>query len=191
VSRHDDDGLFIWRRGQEVGLNKPLVPTVPAIMLQIPKYPHNVGQTVRLASCYGIEQVWYSGHRVAIDRDSGERLPREERMRGYADVTLVRNQDPLSALLAANPRAVPVAVELLPGGTESLPHFEHPDEAIYIFGPEDGSIPGALLKRCHRFVSIPSLHCLNLATSVGTVLYDRVAKAGLDLNVNGEERGRR
>jgi tRNA(Leu) C34 or U34 (ribose-2'-O)-methylase TrmL len=187
MSGRDDDGLFIWRRGQEVGLKGGVPPQVPAVVLHYPKYPHNVGQVVRLASCYGIRQVWYSGARVSLLAEEGERLPREERMRGYADVTLIKHRDPLAALLAAHPDATPVAVELRPNA-ERLPHFVHPDRAIYVFGPEDGSLGGETVKRCHRFVVIPSLHCLNLATSVGTVLYDRTAKAGLDLTVAGEMR---
>ena len=43
-------------------------------------------------------------------------------------------------------------------------------------------------KRCHRFVVIPSLHCLNVAMSVGTVLYDRMVKAGAELSVAAEQR---
>ena len=33
---------------------------------------------------------------------------------------------------------------------------EHPDEAVYVFRPEDGSIPKAWLGLCHRFVHIPA-----------------------------------
>jgi tRNA(Leu) C34 or U34 (ribose-2'-O)-methylase TrmL len=71
-----------------------------------------------------------------------------------------------------------VAVELRPG-SESLVDFIHPEAAtppVYVFGPEDGSLSGPVVKRCHRFVVIPSFECLNLATSVATVLYDRMAK---------------
>ena len=94
-----------------------------------PRYPHNVGQVVRNASCYGISQVWYTGSRVKITGEHGYRLPREERMKAYGDVTLVVNEDPLAALLKANPDAVPVAVELRPGA-ERLPSFVHPENAI-------------------------------------------------------------
>jgi tRNA(Leu) C34 or U34 (ribose-2'-O)-methylase TrmL len=179
----------MYRSGQRVSPQggSPLRPVVPAIVLVEPKYPHNVGQVVRNASCYAIRQVWYTGDRVKITGESGYRLPREERMKGYADVSLVMNEDPLTALLKGNPDAVPVAVELRPGA-ERLPDFVHPEEAIYVFGPEDGSLHGPVLKRCHRFVVIPSLHCLNLSMSVGTVLYDRMVKAGIDLTVAGEQR---
>jgi tRNA(Leu) C34 or U34 (ribose-2'-O)-methylase TrmL len=92
-------------------------------------------------------------------------------MRGYADVELIQYDDPFSLLPAD---AVPVAVEMRPN-SESLRDFQHPEKAVYVFGPEDGGIPGPTLKLCHRFVVIPTRHCLNLATAVGTVLYDREA----------------
>ena len=175
MSEHED-GLETWRSGHRSGTGG-IRPAAPTIVLHEPKYPHNVGQIVRLASAYGIALVWYSGERI---RDAlGSRLPREERMRRYQDVTLVNHPDPLARLCAAVPEACPVAVELRPN-SESLVDFIHPDaEAtppIYVFGPEDGSLPGRVVKNCHRFVVIPSFECLTLATSVATVLYDRMAK---------------
>ena len=55
----------------------------PAVALVDPKFPHNVGAAVRAASCYGVRQVWFSGDRVQLDGAKRQRLPREERMRGY------------------------------------------------------------------------------------------------------------
>src|SRR5262249_35205478 len=52
----------------------------PAVVLINPKYPHNVGAAVRAASCYGIEQVWFTGDRVQLVGERRFRLPREERM---------------------------------------------------------------------------------------------------------------
>ncbi len=171
----EHEGLELWRAGHRSGVGG-IVPQAPAIVLHEPKYPHNVGQVFRLASAYGIAQVWYSGERI---REAlGVRLPREERMRRYEDVALINHPDPLARLCAAVPQACPVAVELRPG-SESLVDFIHPDSEtppIYVFGPEDGSLSGPIVKRCHRFVVIPSYECLNLATSVATLLYDRMAK---------------
>ena len=43
-------------------------------------------------------------------------------------------------LAAAMPAgAVPVAVELVPGA-EDITWFEHPENAAYVFGPEDGTL---------------------------------------------------
>ena len=44
----------------------PPTGEVPAVALIDPKYPHNVGMVVRLASCYGLRQVWFTGDRVVL-----------------------------------------------------------------------------------------------------------------------------
>ncbi|HYD38328.1 MAG TPA: TrmH family RNA methyltransferase [Allosphingosinicella sp.] len=182
------DGLEMWRRGPRSGVGG-IVPAAPAIVLYEPKYPHNVGQIVRLASAFGIAQVWYSGARIG--EALGTRLPREERMRRYEDVALINHPDPLARLCEVLPAACPVAVELRPH-SESLVDFIHPGAEtppLYVFGPEDGSLSGAVVKRCHRFVVIPSYECLNLATSVATVLYDRMAKMPASERPSVRERG--
>jgi tRNA(Leu) C34 or U34 (ribose-2'-O)-methylase TrmL len=143
----------------------------PAVALVDPKFPHNVGAAVRAASCYGVRQVWFTGDRVGLDGARGRRLPREERMRGYQEVE-IRQADYFFDAFAD---AVPVAVELR-RNAESLIEFEHPERALYVFGPEDGSLDRAVLARCHRFVVIPTRHCTNLSAAVYTVLYDRHAK---------------
>lgn len=144
----------------------------PAVALWNPRFPHNVGSAVRAASCFGIEQVWYTGDRVKIAMDEKKRLPREERMKGYKDVDL-RNYDHFFDQFDSD--VTPVAVELRPNA-ESLPEFVHPDKALYVFGPEDGSLPQMALRHCHRFVVIPTRHCVNLAAAVYLVLYDRTVK---------------
>lgn len=152
------------------------VGITPAIALINPKYGHNVGAAIRAASCYDVKQVFWTGDRVRQDLEAKKRLPREERMKGYGAVDAIE----LDYFFDAFPKGtVPVAIELTPGA-EQLPAFEHPENALYVFGPEDGSIPGKTLAFCHRFVVIPTHHCLNLATAVSTVLYDRRAKRQRD-----------
>lgn len=172
------------------GKNMKPYGKTPSIVLLNPKYARNVGVAVRVASCYGVSQVWYTGDRVQIDVESGKRLPREERMKGYQDVEYIQCDRPFDQF----PRGViPVAIEVREN-SETLPNFEHPKNAIYVFGPEDGSIPKVHLQHCHRFVVIPTRHCLNLATAVSTVLYDRLLKQHLngevDLTTPGEFEGR-
>lgn len=150
----------------------------PAIALVNPKFPHNVGAAVRAASCFGVRQVWFTGNRVHLDGGKGRRLPREERMRGYRDVE-IRHGD---YFFDAFTGAIPVAVELR-RNAEDLITFAHPGNAVYVFGPEDGSLSRVTLSQCHRFVVIPTRHCVNLSAAVYTVLYDRHAKrvrAGLE-----------
>jgi len=157
------------------GKNAPAHGVPPAIALVNPKYAQNVGMVVRLASCYGLRQVWFTGERVSLDPAKGDRLPREERMKGYRDVEMIHYE----YFFDQFPRGtVPVAVEVR-ADSEPLHSFEHPAEALYLFGPEDGTIPKSLLGHCHRFLVIPTRHCLNLATAVATVLWDREYKRWL------------
>ena len=149
----------------------------PSIILIDPKYPHNVGMTVRLASCYGFKQVWYTGDRVQLELEAKKRLPREERMKGYKDVEILNYDRPFEQFYGLSHVGTPVAVEVR-DNSERLDDFEHPPNGVYVFGPEDGSISQSILAQCHRFLIIPTRHCLNLATAVATVLYDRAKKLG-------------
>lgn len=143
----------------------------PAVILINPKYPHNVGAALRACSCFGLKQLWWTGSRVSIDPVKGERLPREERMKGYQDVAMCPCDYPLD-YFDEGAGGVPVAIEVREN-SEPLTTFEHPENAVYVFGPEDGSIPKSWLYHCHRFVHIPANHCLNLATAVAVVLAHR------------------
>jgi tRNA(Leu) C34 or U34 (ribose-2'-O)-methylase TrmL len=155
---------------------KKLYGIPPAVALINPKNARNLGAALRACSCFDIHQLWYTGNRIAMN--GKHRLPREERMKGYADVE-VRQYDYVFDQFA---NVTPVAIELRPG-SESLADFEHPENALYVFGPEDGSLERVTLQHCHKFVTIPTRHCTNLAAAVYLTLYDRVLKryqAGLE-----------
>jgi len=154
------------------GKNMQKQGKAPAIALVDPKYPHNVGAAVRAASCFGIGQVWFSGNRVSLTPHKGYRLPREERMKGYKDVEL-RQCDKFFDQFERE--VTPVAVELRPGA-EMLHEFEHPENPLYVFGPEDGSLTKVETRHCHRFLVIPTRHCTNLAAATYLILYDRLVK---------------
>lgn len=149
---------------------------VPAVFLENPKYPHNIGQTVRALSCFGVEQLWWNGQRALKSLQGMKRIPREERMKGYKDVGIYHNDRPLE--LYKGTGVVPVCIELVPGA-EDLVTFEHPENAVYVFGPEDGSVDQGTRRNCHRFVTIPTRHCTNLSAAVYIVLYDRIMKQKL------------
>jgi tRNA(Leu) C34 or U34 (ribose-2'-O)-methylase TrmL len=94
-------------------------------------------------------------------------------MKGYKDVSLINVDRPFDLL--PSPKAVPVCVEF-GQGSEDLVYFEHPFMAVYVFGPEDGGVSKAARSLCQRFVHINTKHCLNLASALATVLYDRHQK---------------
>lgn len=146
-----------------------------AVVLINPKHEHNVAAALRACSCWDVPTLRWSGTRVNFDelkrprerRTRKARFPREERMKGYRDVDWARTQRPLDGLAGT-----PVVVEVRTN-SECLTVFEHPEDAVYIFGPEDGHVPTPYLKLAHRFVFIPTHHCLNLAAAVNVVLGHR------------------
>jgi len=93
-------------------------------------------------------------------------------MKGYRDVELINTDYPFDRF----DKDVPViGIELTPSSSPLTWH-EHSHEAIYVFGPEDGSITKTFRQHCHEIRYIPAKHCLSLAAAVYTVLYDRQHK---------------
>ena len=144
----------------------------PAVTLWNPKFSRNLGMALRSCAALGVTQLWYTGDRVEADWNPGrrQRLPREERLRDYRSTEVIKGEGRFLDQFPGG--TVPVAVEVHPGA-EVLTFFEHPENAVYVFGPEDGSVPRGVLTACHRVVIIPTDHCLNLATAVTTVLAHR------------------
>lgn len=68
-----------------------------------------------------------------------------------------------------------VVVERL-DGAKDITHYTHPDRALYVFGPEDGSVPKRIVDAANTVLQIPTRNCLNLAACVNVVLFDRVTK---------------
>lgn len=137
------------------------------IGLHMPKDSHNIGGILRVAGCYGVGTVFYTGHRYKPSCTDTIRYPRHN--------TLV-NVDTLRDVIPHG--ASPVAVEYLPERAVSLMTYTHPENAFYIFGPEDSSLGNSILSWCRDIVYIPTAYCLNLSVCVATVLYDRDLKRG-------------
>lgn len=140
-----------------------------AIALVEPKTPANVGGAMRAAGCYGASLVVLGGKRP-------ERLAKlpADMMRTWKHVPHLIVGDVFDALPLG---CVPIAVDLL-DGAQSLVDFKHPERALYIFGPEDGTLRPDVVSRCVYKVFVPTVHCMNLAATVNVVLYDRLAKGG-------------
>jgi len=145
-----------------------------AVILENPKYPHNVGGALRACAAFGVPTLYWTGERVVFNP---EHLPRPERMPHYKQsVRFAREPTALVQMIARG--LTPVAVEIK-SGAENLLFFAHPEKAAYVFGPEDGSLGKETLRRCHHVVFVPTHYCLNLAAAVNVVLYDRRVKAML------------
>lgn len=138
-----------------------------ALALSNPKSPSNVGAVMRAAGCYGASGIYYTGQRF------------ERAAKFHQDTKNVSNKIALtrvdSFVDAKQPPQQLVCIELVEGATP-LPEYEHPEHAIYVFGPEDGSVDQALVDAADAVVYVPTIGCMNLAATVNVLLYDRMAK---------------
>lgn len=132
-----------------------------------PKSPSNVGAVMRAAGCFQIDKVKYTGQRYAraakFNTDT----------KNISDNVPLIGLDNILEQLPADTKVV--CVDLIEGAIP-LPDFEHPQNALYVFGPEDGTINQNIIDAADTAVYIPTIGCLNLAATVNVVMYDRLAK---------------
>lgn len=138
------------------------------IGLSNPKSATNVGAVMRAAGCYGADNVIYTGSRY----DRAVKL--------NTDTKKINTLIPLTAqqdLLENKATDVKIICVDLVEGAIPLPNFVHPAKALYLFGPEDGTLEQKLIDKADAVIYIPTIGCMNLAASVNVVLYDRLAKS--------------
>ena len=147
-----------------------------------PKSPSNVGSVLRASGCYGVDRVFYSGTRF------------EYAAKYQTDTKNAKSKIPLKGVDCivdgvldtdeqGGHKPTIVCVELVEGAT-ALPHFEHPENAYYLFGPEDGTLPQDVIDKADAVVYIPTIGCMNLAATVNVLLYDRLAKSHQEIDDN-------
>jgi len=156
-----------------------------------PKSPSNVGAVMRAAGCYSVDQVFYTGQRYAnAAKYNGNK---HGRLKHNTDTKNAREKIPLLAInsfenvkkeLKNLPETTQVICVDLIEGAIPLPHFEHPEQAFYIFGPEDGTIAQSVIDSADSVVYVPTVGCMNLAASVNVLLYDRLAKEQVKIGSN-------
>ena len=136
-----------------------------AIGLSNPKTPANVGSVLRAAACYDASFVAFTGQRY--------RKAATDTTKAWRHIPLIRAES-LKDVIPYG--VIPVAVDLVDDAIP-LPEYRHPQQAFYIFGPEDGTLGEPVLSWCPHRVMVPTRHCMNLAATVNVILYDRLAKA--------------
>jgi len=139
-----------------------------------PKSPHNVSSVMRSAGNFSVESVFYTGKRYprALMRNPG--LPDMHRKVGQ----LIPLTEVVSILEARSDDMKVVCVEFVENAM-SLLDYQHPNNALYLFGPEDGSMTQDIIDEADDVVYIPTIKSMNLAATVNVVLYDRLAKSNI------------
>jgi len=146
-----------------------------SIGLSNPKSPDNVNSVRRAAGNYRIDCIFYTGSRYPRALNLNPGMPNINR-----DVSLnipVIGVDDLIDQVTQDCQII--CVEFAEGAMP-LTEFVHSENALYIFGPEDGTISQKVIDRADSVVYIPTVGCMNLAATVNVVLYDRLSKSSVN-----------
>lgn len=141
-----------------------------AIGVQRPKTAVNHGTLWRSAASLGAAYIFTIGRR--FEKES-------------SDVTNSWTKIPVfhyrtfDEFLANRPYDAPLIGVELTEGAVSLETYRHPDRAIYLLGPEDGSLSLEAQLACRDIVKFNSAWCLNVATAGSIVMYDRQTKSAV------------
>lgn len=155
-----------------------MIKSTVSIGLVNPKSPENVGSVMRAAGNYRVDSVVYTGNRYPRALMRNPDIPDMHRK--------VSQNIPLyevGNLIEAATDLKIVCVEFAENAI-SLPDYQHPQNAFYIFGPEDGSISQEVVDKADAVVYIPTVGCMNLAATVNVVLYDRLTKSSYNFESN-------
>ncbi len=163
-----------------------------------PKSPENVESVMRLAGNFSVNSVYYSGARypraaklkpctVDMSRKVSRNIPLIQ-VADFIDGSIVDNPIVDNTVVDMPDDLKIVCVEFAENAI-LLPEYQHPKNALYIFGPEDSTISQQVIDRADDVVYIPTVSCMNLSATVSVVLYDRLAKSsqGRTMGAGGNE----
>lgn len=158
-----------------------------------PKSPENVESVMRLAGNFRVNSVYYSGNRyqraaklkpctVDMSRKVSLNIPLTQVV-DFIDDPIICNT------IVDVPDDLKIVCVEFAENAILLPEYQHPKNALYIFGPEDSTISQQVVDRADDVVYIPTVSCLNLSATVSVVLYDRLAKSsqGTAMGAGGNE----
>ena len=137
-----------------------------AVGLFRPKTKANVGSVLRAASTYQASMVAIEGARGEAIRASTNTSKAHR---------IIPTLTPAN-LLDVRPFDCQIVVVDLLEDAMPLPEFCHPERAMYLFGPEDGTLGWRHTSKAQHVVYVPGANCMNLAAAVNVVLYDRMVK---------------
>ena len=141
-----------------------------AIGAERPKTAANLGSLFRSAVCLRADMIFTVADRYYEPACT-------DTVKAWTHVPYFRYSD-LDDFADHRPYDTPVVGVELTDDAEPLERFTHPRRAVYLLGPEDGSLSKAALSVCTHVVKVDTAYCLNQAMAGTVVLYDRHMKAG-------------
>lgn len=132
--------------------------------------PMNVGNLLRTAHSFGASFFF------TINTDIDLKAMRESDTSGAVDHIPFYNFEKPADLILPRQTSL-VAVEFLEDAVD-LPSFRHPQQAVYVLGPEKANVSAEMLSRCDHVIKIPMKFCINVGVAGAIVMYDRLISMG-------------
>lgn len=133
------------------------------------KNGYNVGGVIRVVAGFGGQLVVVSGQRW---QEKGN-WKNGDTEGGYLRIPVFLG---VEGILRYVPEGAEIVGVELTDDASNIVDFVHPKVGFYVFGPEDGTLNPCLSEHCKSKIYIPTTYCLNLASAVTAVCYDRMAK---------------
>lgn len=131
---------------------------------------YNVGNLVRTAHSFGASHFYTIGSELKLsDMRQSDTSGAFDHMPYYEYDTFEDMDMPLDSSL--------VGIELVEDSIE-MPSFRHPTRAIYMMGPEMGSLSPKVQDACDHIVHIPMKFCVNVGVAGAIMMYDRMLSMG-------------
>lgn len=127
----------------------------------------NIGTLWRSAFALGADFIFTIGRRYPKQASDTTQAWRHIPLLEYEDVDDFRKHIPYDC---------PVVGVEITETAKSLETYTHPQRAIYLLGPEDGSLSKAAQEICLHIIKFDSRVCLNVASAGTIVMYDRNLK---------------
>ena len=137
-----------------------------------PKSPDNVGSVMRAAGNFRVDSVFYTGRRYPRAVELNPDIPKMSRSVSQ-DVPLTG----VACLLDAVDADMQIVCVEFASNATPLTEYVHPENAFYVFGPEDGTLSQEVVDEADAVVYVPTVGCMNLAATVNVLLYDRLLKS--------------
>lgn len=132
--------------------------------------PMNVGNLLRSAHAFGASFFFTVAPVVDL-----EAMKSSDTSGGVGQIPFYTFEKPADLILPQQTSLV--AVELIEGAVD-LPSFRHPQNAVYVLGPEMGSVSKEMQARCDYAIKIPMKFCVNVGVAGALVMYDRLLSMG-------------
>lgn len=130
----------------------------------------NAGAIIRTAHAFGASYVCTVGSPLNL-----KQMANTDTSKTFLHCPLFQYQN--FADMQLPEKTTVVGVELT-SESVNLPSFKHPLQALYMLGPELGSLSPDIQEQCDFVVKIPTQYCVNVSIAAALIMYDRAISHG-------------